>query len=126
NRHEPPPAPGFGYNRVVRDDRLVPSLSEKVGMTPFVSPPVRHLLVCSFSLLVIASLLANGYLLSAQQPDKTPPAPVPVTSGTAKLNADNTRIEFVGLHTGRDPRPRLGGFKKFDGLLVVDQDVLKK
>jgi polyisoprenoid-binding protein YceI len=76
----------------------------------------------------MAGLVATGYLALAQEAstDQTPPKPVPVESSTAKINAKNTRVEFVGLHTGRDPKPRLGGFREFDGVLVVEEDKLKR
>lgn len=47
-------------------------------------------------------------------------APVPVTGGAAKLSPANTKIEFVGTHTGDKPDPRTGGFGKFTGAVVVD------
>jgi polyisoprenoid-binding protein YceI len=50
--------------------------------------------------------------------------PVPIDAGTAKLNQQNTCIEFVGIHTGDDPKPRLGGFKQFEGVLVIQQGKL--
>lgn len=37
-----------------------------------------------------------------------------------QLTPENTKIQFVGLHTGDDPRPRTGTFGQFDGKLVYD------
>ena len=37
----------------------------------------------------------------------------------ARLEPANTRIEFVGTHVGDDPKPRLGGFKTFEGMVGV-------
>lgn len=43
-------------------------------------------------------------------------APVPVVDGVATLSPDNTKIQFVGLHSPpKDPDPRTGGFAKFSG-----------
>jgi polyisoprenoid-binding protein YceI len=43
-------------------------------------------------------------------------APVPVVDGIATLSPDNTKIQFVGLHSPpKDPEPRTGGFAKFSG-----------
>ena len=52
---------------------------------------------------------------SAQQATK----PVPVQS-VVFLAPANSRISFVGIHVGDDPKPRLGGFKQFQGYAVVD------
>ena len=47
--------------------------------------------------------------------------PVPVANGTATLSPENTKIEFVGIHTNpQKPDPRLGGFSKFNGKLMSD------
>lgn len=36
------------------------------------------------------------------------------------VSAENSRIEFVGTHSGDDPKPSLGGFKEFSGLVGVN------
>lgn len=95
-------------------------------MTPSISRSLRLLIFRSLVVLLVASFVSGHYFALAQSADETPLVPVPVEGGSAKLNARNTRIEFVGLHTGRDPRPRLGGFKKFDGVLVFDEEKLEK
>ncbi len=46
---------------------------------------------------------------------------VPLESGVATLNADNTLIQFVGTHAGADPNPRTGVFTQFTGRAEVDQ-----
>ena len=48
-------------------------------------------------------------------------AAVPVQS-LVFLAPANSRISFVGIHVGDDPKPRLGGFKQFQGYAVVDRD----
>jgi polyisoprenoid-binding protein YceI len=48
--------------------------------------------------------------------------PVPVEDGKAALSAENTKIQFVGTHTGEKPDPRVGGFAQFSGEAVVDSD----
>ncbi|MBI5757620.1 MAG: YceI family protein [Planctomycetales bacterium] len=49
-------------------------------------------------------------------------SPVPIELGVAKLTPENTKIEFVGTHTGNKPDPRTGGFAKFSGAAEVDSD----
>ena len=46
---------------------------------------------------------------------------VPISSGTAALSPDNTKITFVGTHHG-EPKPRTGGFTRFSGTIEVDED----
>jgi len=46
--------------------------------------------------------------------------PAPLTGGTANISAENTKIEFVGTHSGDKPDPRNGGFRKFSGKVAVD------
>jgi polyisoprenoid-binding protein YceI len=46
--------------------------------------------------------------------------PVPLTGGAATISAANTKIEFIGTHTGDKPDPRHGGFRKFSGKIAVD------
>jgi len=36
------------------------------------------------------------------------------------LGPVNSRISFVGIHVGDDPKPRLGGFAEFQGYAIVD------
>lgn len=46
-------------------------------------------------------------------------APVPAQS-IVILGPENSRVEFVGTHVGDDPKPRLGGFKSFRGMVILD------
>jgi polyisoprenoid-binding protein YceI len=46
--------------------------------------------------------------------------PVPVSGGAATLSPDNTKIQFVGTHSGDKPDPRTGGFAKFKGKAEID------
>ena len=46
--------------------------------------------------------------------------PVPVSGGAATLSPDNTKIQFVGTHSGAKPDPRTGGFAKFKGKAEID------
>ncbi len=48
--------------------------------------------------------------------------PVAVKDGVATLSPENTKVSFVGTHVGTDPKPRLGGFKKFSGKLMPAED----
>ena len=57
-------------------------------------------------------LAAQGVVLAA--------TPVPVAGGAATLSPDNTKIQFVGTHSGDKPDPRTGGFAKFKGKAEID------
>jgi polyisoprenoid-binding protein YceI len=50
--------------------------------------------------------------------------PVPITSGTATLTPENTRLRFVGTHKGEKPDPRTGSFGKFTGQAQLDSGSL--
>lgn len=41
------------------------------------------------------------------------------------LSPENTKIQFVGNHTGDDPKPRTGTFSKFKGKATINQGQLK-
>ena len=55
----------------------------------------------------------------AQQQTQAATTPVPVQS-VVFISPTNSRISFVGIHVGDDPKPRLGGFKQLQGYAVVD------
>jgi polyisoprenoid-binding protein YceI len=46
--------------------------------------------------------------------------PVPVAGGAATISPENSKITFVGTHSGEKPDPRSGGFGKFSGKITVD------
>ena len=48
--------------------------------------------------------------------------PVAFANKVAKIDPDNSKIEFIGIHVGDDPKPRLGGFKKFKGEVQLADD----
>ena len=49
--------------------------------------------------------------------------PVPVADGVVTLSPENTKIQFVGVHSPpKQPDPRTGGFAKFSGKAEVDAD----
>lgn len=45
---------------------------------------------------------------------------VPLTKGVATISPANSKIAFVGTHSGDKPDPRVGGFAKFSGKVTVD------
>lgn len=92
---------------------------------------VRNLFVgISVVLLLSASSFAQtgkDETQTKKSPPVTPavepaPTPVTVTKGVATLSPENSKIEFVGIHVGADPKPRLGGFSKFTGQLTLADD----
>lgn len=48
--------------------------------------------------------------------------PVAVMDDIAKLSPQNSKVVFVGTHEGPKPDPRIGGFEKFSGNLVINSD----
>lgn len=48
--------------------------------------------------------------------------PVAIEGGTVTLTPNNTKITFVGTHSGEKPDPRTGTFTKFTGEADVDPD----
>lgn len=50
-----------------------------------------------------------------------PAAPI-----TMPLSPKNTKIQFVGTHTGDDPRPRTGVFEKFTGYAILGDQHLQE
>jgi polyisoprenoid-binding protein YceI len=46
--------------------------------------------------------------------------PVPLEKGVANVSPANSKITFVGTHSGAKPDPRTGGFAKFSGRVTVD------
>lgn len=76
--------------------------------------------------IVILAISLSAPLLSAQealsqtqQNAEQKTTPVPVRS-VVLFSPSNSRISFVGIHVGDDPKPRLGGFSQFQGYAVVD------
>lgn len=65
-----------------------------------------------WGLLVVAGLCVNHVSWGAE--------PVPVAKGVATISAANSKITFVGTHSGEKPDPRTGGFAKFTGKVTVD------
>ncbi len=80
--------------------------------------------------LALASFLTTvfsvghaGELIAQQPATATAAASTPVPFQTVvRIAPANTRIEFVGTHVGDDPKPRLGGFSVFEGLIGVDPE----
>ena len=69
--------------------------------------------------LVLPLLILLPISSGLAQKTETQLTPVAMKSTDGKmicqLAPENTSIEFVGTHVGDDPKPRLGGFKKFSG-----------
>jgi polyisoprenoid-binding protein YceI len=61
---------------------------------------------------------ALGLILSATTLSAA--EPVPLEKGAATISAANSKITFVGTHSGAKPDPRTGGFGKFSGKVTVD------
>ena len=80
--------------------------------------------------LAMIGLLVVPVCVDAQSDDKgsgtktsaTKFTPVPIENGIVKLTPKNSKIEFIGIHVGDKPDPRLGGFEKFDGEIKLAAD----
>jgi polyisoprenoid-binding protein YceI len=57
---------------------------------------------------------------TSRQKKEPAPVPVPIEDGKVALTPKNTTVQFVGSHTGPDPRPRTGYFTKFTGELAIE------
>lgn len=66
----------------------------------------------STGLVAAFSLVAIGTLAFAE--------PVKLDKGVAHLKPENSKIAFVGTHSGAKPDPRTGGFGKFSGTVTID------
>lgn len=58
--------------------------------------------------------------LSKEEVANPQPKAVPMRNCFA-VHSQNSSVEFVGTHVGDDPKPRLGGFSKFNGLILMDE-----
>lgn len=72
-----------------------------------------------FAIALCSALPLDGALAQTTQTSETATSPVPVQS-VVLLSPSNSRISFVGIHVGDDPKPRLGGFQQFQGYAVVN------
>jgi polyisoprenoid-binding protein YceI len=71
----------------------------------------------AIAFLVVTSTISPSQIVAQ---DAVAASPVPVQSAVI-LSPGNSRISFVGIHVGDDPKPRLGGFEKFSGFAIVDK-----
>ena len=73
-----------------------------------------------------APVVASGSASSGQESGTSSAAvdlkAVAIEAGVATLAPENTKIVFVGTHSGAKPDPRTGGFGKFTGKAEVDAD----
>jgi len=69
-----------------------------------------------FPVLAIAIVASSFGQSKAQDATLTPAA----IETAVLISPENSNISFVGIHVGDDPKPRLGGFAKFNGYVKVD------
>lgn len=69
------------------------------------------------ALTLVGAIVFGSQLSNAQELNQ-----IPVEDGVANISAENTAIQFVGIHVGDDPDPRLGGFKEFSGAIEVNAE----
>jgi polyisoprenoid-binding protein YceI len=89
---------------------------------------VSHLMMGLLSLvlfscaeLATAQATAETIAKTGAEKKDPPSEPVSVENGKAALTPQNTTIQFVGMHTGDEPKPRTGYFSKFKGEFAIDQ-----
>jgi polyisoprenoid-binding protein YceI len=68
-----------------------------------------------------AAQTAQPAATATRKKSEPAPVPVPIEDGKVALTPKNTTVQFVGSHTGPDPRPRTGYFTKFTGNLSIDE-----
>jgi polyisoprenoid-binding protein YceI len=66
---------------------------------------------------IVFGFLAAGLVLAS---NLLAAEPVPLEKGVATVSAANSKITFVGTHSGAKPDPRTGGFGKFTGKVTID------
>lgn len=101
-----------------RTERLSKNLTTKL-YGELVMKPINLFLIAVFSVTTIPTLTAHGQSTQKQPQTQQATVPAPIQS-VVFIGPNNSRISFVGVHVGDDPKPRLGGFKEFQGYVVVD------
>lgn len=72
--------------------------------------------------LLVTGILSNiSPSWASAQDAKSQMTPVPFKTALV-IDPSNSSINFVGKHVGEDPKPRLGGFAAFQGVMQVDPD----
>lgn len=71
-------------------------------------------------LFAVTIAATQGSVAWAQQAQGEPATTAVPVQQVVVLAPTNSRISFVGIHVGEEPKPRLGGFKQFQGYAVVD------
>src|SRR5688572_10960878 len=82
---------------------------------------VLSLVLSSHAELATAQVAAEAITKTGAEKKEPKSEPVSVENGKAALTPKNTTIQFVGLHTGDEPKPRTGYFAKFKGEFAIDQ-----
>ncbi len=65
------------------------------------------------------SLEKNGHPNGNESPAMKPVVAQPFVV----IGQQNSSVEFVGTHVGDDPKPRLGGFQEFRGMVGIDPEL---
>ncbi len=81
---------------------------------------MKYSMLATLLAVRVLALAASPAGLLAQEP-AAETTPVPFQT-VVNIAPENTRIEFVGTHVGDEPKPRLGGFSKFEGMIGIDLD----
>lgn len=76
------------------------------------------LIAVAMATIQVNGLMAQTTQLRTDQQAQAVSTPVPVQS-VVFLAPANSRVSFVGVHVGDEPKPRLGGFKEFQGYVFV-------
>jgi polyisoprenoid-binding protein YceI len=82
---------------------------------------ISHLTNVALALSLVALTLTQA---SAQELVEQKAVAVPIES-VVELTPANSSLSFVGIHVGDEPKPRLGGFGKFQGTVKVDASASK-
>lgn len=81
--------------------------------------PMEMNMKANLNLTIVTAFAVIASSVATAQEAKTDLVPVAVQPAVL-LSPENSRISFVGIHVGDDPKPRLGGFEQFQGAAFLN------
>ncbi|MFM7115765.1 MAG: YceI family protein [Planctomycetota bacterium] len=111
--------PSFGCNNA--EVKEVPTAAAKpAGSVAGTEKPVAEKPAVTAAATAPAASSAPPVAAASEGSDKG--TPVAIEGGKAKLTPANSKVMFVGIHTGDKPDPRTCGFAEFSGEASFGQD----
>ncbi len=116
----------FGAVLMILAGLLLAGCNDQGGTLPVSSTPPEPPVPAAPTTTPAAPAAASGSASSGQESGTSSASAdlkaVAIEAGVATLSPENTKIVFVGTHSGAKPDPRTGGFGKFTGKAEVDAD----